>query len=104
MGRRTCKKVSVAATRGEKTDLLYVNSVIRPLFETVCILLDDTEDSKFLMAHCSRREGNEVELSSVLDIAGEEGFGNEILLEEDDDILIMSICFKRTSRTKKKHI
>ena len=80
------------------SDLLYVNSVIRPLFETVGILLDDTEESKFLMAHCSRREGNEVELLSVLDIAGEEGFDNEILVEEDD---ISVICFKRTSSKKR---
>ena len=79
------------------SDLLYVNSVIRPLFETVGILLDDKEESKFLMAHCSRREGNEVELLSVLDIAGEEGFDNEILVEEDD---ISVICFKRTCSKK----
>ena len=82
------------------SDLLYVNSVIRPLFETVGILLDDTKESKFLMAHCSRREGNEVELLSVLDIAGEEGFDNEVLVEEDD---ISVISFKRTRSKKEVH-
>jgi len=66
------------------SDLIYVQSVIRPLFETVRALLRDTEDAEFLMAHCSRREGNEVELPMVLDIADEEGFVYEELIEHDD--------------------
>lgn len=74
------------------SDLIYVQSVIRPLFETVRVLLGTTTESKFLMAHCSRREGNEVELSMVLDLADEEGFEYEALIEEDD---ISVLCFKR---------
>ena len=36
------------------------------------------------MAHCSRREGNEVELFIVLDLANKEGFGYEALIEDED--------------------
>lgn len=71
------------------SDLVYVQSVIKPLFETVQVLLNDDDESKFLMAHCSRREGNEVDLHMVLDAAEEEGFKHEVLLE-DDDISVFS--------------
>ncbi|KAL9178351.1 hypothetical protein ACHAXT_001779 [Thalassiosira profunda] len=74
------------------SDLIYVNAVTRPLFETARVLLKEEEDSKFLMAHCARREGNEVKLSTVLDVATEEGFGHEVLVEEDD---ISVFCFRR---------
>ena len=36
------------------------------------------------MAHCSRRDVNEVELFMVLDLAEEEGFGYEALIEDED--------------------
>jgi len=75
------------------SDLIYVTSVIRPLFETVRVLLSTTiiSGSKFLMAHCARREGNEVDLSMVLDVATQEGFVYEALMEDDD---ISVFCFK----------
>ena len=74
------------------SDLIYVQSVIQPLFETVRTLLCTHENAKFLMAHCSRREGNEVELSMVLDAAKEEGFEYEELIEDDD---ISLFAFRR---------
>ena len=74
------------------SDLIYVQSVIQPLFETVKTLLSTDDNSKFLMAHCSRREGNEVELPMVLDIAREQGFNFEVLSEDDD---ISLFCFRR---------
>jgi len=74
------------------SDLIYVQSVIRPLFETVRVLLSDEAESKFLMAHCARREGNEVDLPMVFDGAEAEGFGWDVLIEEDD---ISVFCFKR---------
>lgn len=79
------------------SDLIYVQSVIRPLFETVRTLLCTHENAKFLMAHCSRREGNEVELSMVLDAAREEGFEYDIMVE-DDDISLFS--FRRGGAEK----
>jgi len=81
------------------SDLIYVQSVIRPLFETVRTLLCTHENAKFLMAHCSRREGNEVELSMVLDTAREEGFQYDIMVEdEDDDISLFSFRRKRAGK------
>jgi len=51
------------------------------------------------MAHCSRREGNEVELSMVLDTAREEGFQYDIMVEdEDDDISLFSFRRKRAGK------
>lgn len=79
------------------SDLIYVQSVIRPLFETVRTLLCKHENAKFLMAHCSRREGNEVELSMVLDCAREEGFEYDTMVE-DDDISLFS--FRRKGEEK----
>ncbi|KAL7463278.1 hypothetical protein ACHAXS_003663 [Conticribra weissflogii] len=70
------------------SDLLYVQSVIRPLFETVRVLLNDKEESKFVMAHCARRIGNEVDLSMVLDVANDEGFNYEEVTEEEDVSII----------------
>ena len=75
------------------SDLIYVPSVIRPLFETVRVLLGKHENAKFLMAHCARREGNEVELPMVLEAAKEEGFKYEEILE-DDDIYLFSFRFE----------
>ncbi|KAL7532963.1 hypothetical protein ACHAXR_004957 [Thalassiosira sp. AJA248-18] len=72
------------------SDLIYVPSVIKPLFETVRVLLS-TAEGKFLMAHCSRREGNEVDLQMVLDVADEEGFGHDALIQDDD---ISVFCFR----------
>jgi len=64
------------------SDLIYVQSGIQlqPLLETVTVrtLLSTHDDVKFLMAHCSRREGNEVELPMVLDAATEKGFEYEV--------------------------
>jgi len=98
MGRRIRKDFLMQQPQGTKfdiilgSDLIYVQSVIGPLFETVRVLLSTTTESKFLMAHWSRREGNEVELSMVLDLADEEGFEYEALIEDDD---ISVLCFKR---------
>ena len=76
------------------SDLIYVQSVIRPLFETVRILLNDKKDSKFLMAHCARREGNEVDLHMVLDVADKEGFTYEEVIKDGD---ISVFVFQRKS-------
>ena len=83
------------------SDLIYVNSVIQPLFETVRVLLknDDTEKGVFLMAHCSRREGNEVDMSTVLDVAHEQGFQEEVLIE-DDDISVFAFTFRQEEKQK----
>ena len=74
------------------SNLIYVQSVIKPLFETVEVMLREASNSKFLMAHCARREGNEVDLHMVLDVAEEKGFGYDVVVE-DDDISVFS--FKR---------
>ena len=74
--------------------MIYVNSVIKLLFETVRILLRDRKDCKFIMAHCSRRKGNEVDLSTVFNIADEMGFDKEILFEDSEDISIFAFTFK----------
>lgn len=79
------------------SDLIYVQQVIRPLFETVRVLLSDKDGSKFLMAHCARREGNEVELQMVFDVADEEGFSSEVLIQ-DDDISVFSFRSKQISK------
>lgn len=79
------------------SDLIYVNTVIKPLFESVRILLRDRKDCKFIMAHCSRRKGNEVDLSTVFDVADEFGFNKEILLEDSEDISIFAFTFKDRS-------
>ena len=71
--------------------------MIRPLFETVRVLLSDKDGSKFLMAHCARREGNEVELQMVFDVADEEGFSSEVLIQ-DDDISVFSFRSKQISK------
>ena len=73
------------------SDLIYVNSVIKSLFGTVMILLRDAQGCKFIMAHCSRRKGNEVDLSTVFKVADESGFDKEILLEDSEDISTSSL-------------
>ena len=82
------------------SDLIYVNSVIKPLFESVRILLRDRKDCKFIMAHCSRRKGNEVDLSTVSKVADEFGFNKEILLEDSEDISIFAFTFKHIEVNK----
>ena len=82
------------------SDLIYVNSVIKPLFESVRILLRDRKDCKFIMAHCSRRKGNEVDLSTVFNVADEFGFNKEILLEDSEDISIFAFTFKHIEVNK----
>mmetsp|Transcript_10130 Transcript_10130/g.24184 ORF Transcript_10130/g.24184 Transcript_10130/m.24184 type:complete len:339 (-) Transcript_10130:2182-3198(-) len=54
------------------SDLIYVAQVIEPLFETVQTLLHP-KHGVFLMAHCVRRQGNEVDLDMVLDQARKVG-------------------------------
>ena len=66
------------------SDLIYAKSVIGPLFETVRVLLSAKVESKFLMAHCSRRKGNEVDVCMFLDVAEKEGFQHEVLIEDGD--------------------
>ena len=78
------------------SDLIYVKMVIRPLFETIRELLSDDAGSKFLMAHCARREGNEVEFSMILDVANEEEFEYEELVQEDD---ISLYCFRHKQKS-----
>ena len=66
------------------SDLIYVEKVISPLFDTVETLLGTKPNSKFIMAHCCRRQGNEVDLDMVLAAAKEAGFEHTVAKEEDD--------------------
>ena len=66
------------------SDLIYVEKVISPLFDTVATLLSTKPNSKFTMAHCCRRQGNEVDLNMVLAAATEAGFEHTVAKEEDD--------------------
>lgn len=66
------------------SDLIYVESVIEPLFETVQILLRCHPGGMFVMAHCSRRQGNEVQIDMVLDAAERAGFEHEQVVQDDD--------------------
>ncbi|CAJ1954877.1 unnamed protein product [Cylindrotheca closterium] len=66
------------------SDLIYVTQVIQPLFETVQTLLHP-KHGIFLMAHCARREGNEVDLDVVFDQARKVGLQYTQLHPEDDD-------------------
>ena len=66
------------------SDLIYVEKVISPLFDTVKALLSTKPKSKFVMAHCCRRQGNEVDLDMVFAAAEEAGFEHTVAKEEDD--------------------
>lgn len=66
------------------SDLIYVEKVISPLFDTVKTLLSTKPKSKFVMAHCCRRQGNEVDLDMVFAAAEEAGFEHTVAKEEDD--------------------
>ena len=67
------------------SDLIYVTKVIQPLFETVSALL--AESGCFIMAHCARREGNEVDVDMIFEAALSLGLKHEIV-EEDEDISV----------------
>ena len=72
------------------SDLLYVTSVIQPLFETVFEVLKPTCGT-FLMAHCCRRVGNEVTLDEILNISRNMGFRcKEEFKNEEEDIVLFS--------------
>jgi hypothetical protein len=75
------------------SDLLYVTSVIQPLFETVRELLKPNS-GKFLMAHCCRRVGNEVTLDEVLSVACDLGLDYKEKLRNDEDIVLYSFELK----------
>jgi len=66
------------------SDLIYVEKVISPLFDTVQVLLNTGPNSRFVMAHCCRRQGNEVDLNMVLAAANKAGFEHTVAKEEDD--------------------
>lgn len=66
------------------SDLIYVEKVISPLFDIVETLLSTMPNSKFVMAHCCRRQGNEVDLTMVLGAAKEAGLVYTMAKEEDD--------------------
>lgn len=71
------------------SDLVYVTKVITPLFETVATLLSKaSDDSRFLMAHCSRRQGNEVKVDMVLDAAEALGLKHTVVKSRGDISLI----------------
>ncbi|KAL3787369.1 hypothetical protein ACHAWO_000579 [Cyclotella atomus] len=78
------------------SDLLYVTSVIQPLFKTIHELLKPN-DGKFFMAHCCRRVGNDVTLDEVLTIAHEMGFMCTEELRNDDDIVLYSFRLLETA-------
>jgi predicted nicotinamide N-methyase len=65
------------------SDLIYVTSVISPLFETVKTMIQP-ESGVFVMAHCARRRGNEVNVDMILDEAKQQGFIYKVVNEEDD--------------------
>jgi predicted nicotinamide N-methyase len=65
------------------SDLIYVTSVISPLFETVKTMIQP-ESGVFVMAHCARRRGNEVHVDMVLDEAEKQGFTYKVVNEEED--------------------
>ena len=77
------------------SDLIYVQSVIVPLFETVETLLSHKADSIFIMAHSNRRKGNEVDVDMVLDAADKAGLRYEVA-EQVDDISVF--VFRRRAR------
>jgi len=66
------------------SDLIYVEKVISPLFDTVQALLSTGPNARFVMAHCCRRQGNEVDLEMVLAAANRAGFEHSVAKEEDD--------------------
>jgi hypothetical protein len=70
------------------SDLVYVQQNILPLFETVVTLL--SASGSFLMAHCDRREGNEVTVDMVLEVAESHRMQYRVLEQEDD---ITLFCF-----------
>mmetsp|Transcript_28388 Transcript_28388/g.83503 ORF Transcript_28388/g.83503 Transcript_28388/m.83503 type:complete len:263 (-) Transcript_28388:172-960(-) len=65
------------------SDLVYVTGVIAVLWESVQVLLSK-KGGIFLMAHCARREGNDVTVNSILEAAENAGFDHELLNEEKD--------------------
>lgn len=71
------------------SDLIYVPNVIQPLFESISVLLK--QDGQFIMAHCARRQGNEVTLEMIFNEAKQKGLNWE-LLKQDDDIYLYSFC------------
>lgn len=73
------------------SDLVYVEKVITPLMETVTTLLAQPT-GRFLMAHCARREGNEVTVDMVLEAAVEHGLQYDVLDQPEDDITLF--CFR----------
>jgi hypothetical protein len=73
------------------SDLLYVASVIQPLFETVLVLLKP-KSGKFLMAHCCRRVGNEATLDMALEVARELGFERKEELRNKDEFFSVWIA------------
>lgn len=70
------------------SDLIYVPNVIEPLFKTIKILLSP-KDGKFIMAHCARRQGNEVNLDMIFNAAKQIDLKWD-LLKQDDDIYLFS--------------
>lgn len=73
------------------SDLIYVPSVITPLFETARTLLDGNDDGIFIMAHCHRRQGSSVNIDMVLEAAEQAGLNHDVVQEEDD---ISVFCFR----------
>lgn len=80
------------------SDLIYVPSVIVPLFETVSRMLSP-KSGVFIMAHCARRQGSEVTVDSVLDAALEAGFSYK-LVDQDDDISVYTFEWEESADEK----
>ena len=71
------------------SDLIYVPQVILPLFETISLFLQKNPKALFLMAHCSRRVGNEVTEDMIIEAATRNNnLHYEIVLDEIEDISI----------------
>jgi predicted nicotinamide N-methyase len=73
------------------SDLVYVPKVIKPLMETLRVLLK--KGGIFVMAHCVRRQGNEVRTKMVLEAADQIGLCHQ-LLKRDDDVYLYEFKWK----------
>lgn len=75
------------------SDLVYVTGVVPALWETVRVLLSKN-GGVFVMAHCSRREGNDVTIDFVLEASEKAGF-KYTLVEEESDVLLLLFKWRK---------
>lgn len=96
-GSDTSKKFLEKHARGQKfdillaSDIIYVKSIIAPLWETVQTLLTK-ENGIFVMAFAKRRVPVSIEF--VLQSAEEAGFTHELVSEHDEGIWVYLFRWK----------